>query len=42
MDDILITISDTNEIHNVIDKLRSKFALKELGSLCYFLGIEVK
>lgn len=32
----------TSEIQIVIDKLRSKFTLKELGSLSYFLGIKVK
>lgn len=42
VNDILITRSDTSEIQIVIDKLRSKFTLKELGSLSYFLGIKVK
>lgn len=42
VDDILITNSSQKLIKELIKKLNKNFALKELGSLSYFLGIEVK
>lgn len=42
MDDIIITGSSTNLVHHLTSQLNSKFSLKQLGLLDYFLGIEVK
>lgn len=36
--DILVTGSEPKQIQGVIEKVKGKFALKELGSLSYFLG----
>ncbi|GAU43783.1 hypothetical protein TSUD_378080 [Trifolium subterraneum] len=41
VDDILITGSDSHLIKDLIHKLNAKFALKQLGEVDYFLGIEV-
>ncbi|CAJ2661706.1 unnamed protein product [Trifolium pratense] len=41
VDDILITGSDSHLVKDLIHKLNVKFALKQLGELDYFLGIEV-
>jgi histone deacetylase 1/2 len=41
VDDILVTGSSPNLIQDVISKLNSHFALKQLGPVDYFLGIEV-
>jgi histone deacetylase 1/2 len=42
VDDILITGSSPQLITDLIHKLKSQFALKQLGEVDYFLGIEVK
>lgn len=42
VDDIIITRSSDSLIHELITKLNAKFALKQLGDLDYFLGLEVK
>ena len=42
IDDIIITGSSPVLIRNLITKLHVVFALKQLGNLDYFLGIEVK
>lgn len=42
MDDIILTDSSLALISELITKLNGKFALKKLGGLDYFLGIEVK
>lgn len=42
VDDILITGSCPSLVQNLIDKLDTQFALKQLGQLDYFLGVEVK
>lgn len=41
VDDIIITGNDSQLIHTIIKQLNSAFALKELGPLHYFLGIQV-
>lgn len=42
VDDIILTGSSPQPISDLISKLNAKFALKQLGDLDYFLGIEVK
>lgn len=42
IDDILIIVSSTPVIQVVISVLSHKFALKPLGPLHFFLGLEVK
>lgn len=42
VDDIILTGSFSSMITELITKLNAKFALKQLGVLDYFLGIEVK
>lgn len=42
VNDIVITGSDTTGIHEVISKLSQVFDMKDLGSLSYFFGLEVK
>lgn len=42
VDDIIVTGSSSSLISSLIHKLNATFALKELGELDYFLGIEVK
>nr|GEW95946.1 hypothetical protein [Tanacetum cinerariifolium] len=41
VDDIIVTSNNKGTIDNIIYQLRSAFALKDLGSLNYFLGIEI-
>lgn len=41
VDDILITGSDSKEIAALVSSLHNTFALKDLGELNYFLGIQV-
>jgi histone deacetylase 1/2 len=42
VDDIIVTSSSSEAIDAVLKDLRMDFALKDLGSLHYFLGIEVQ
>lgn len=42
VDDILVTGSSDVEVANLIVKLNKIFALKDLGEVNYFLGIQVK
>lgn len=42
VDNILLTITSSKWIHDLIIKLHKKFALKKLGTPKYFLSIEVK
>lgn len=41
VDDILITCSSSSSITDLITILSSKFAMKDLGCLSYFLDLEV-
>nr|GEW20723.1 serine/threonine-protein kinase TOR isoform X2 [Tanacetum cinerariifolium] len=41
VDDIIVTGNNKGTIDNIICQLGSAFALKDLGSLNYFLGIEI-
>ncbi|OIW21109.1 hypothetical protein TanjilG_29361 [Lupinus angustifolius] len=42
VDDIIVTRSSQSHVQQLISSLNSAFALKQLGKLDYFLGIEVK
>jgi len=42
VDDIFVTSNDSNFLRKFSSRLNSVFALKDLGSLYYFLGIEVR
>jgi histone deacetylase 1/2 len=42
VDDIIVTSSSMQAVDVVLADLRMDFALKDLGSLSYFLGMEVK
>ena len=42
VDDIIVTSSSNEAITALLKDLNSEFALKDLGDLQYFLGIEVK
>ncbi|RVW21952.1 Retrovirus-related Pol polyprotein from transposon RE1 [Vitis vinifera] len=42
VDDILITGSNDQFVQHVITQLNNQFALKDLGDIDYFLGIQVK
>ena len=41
VDDLIVTGDNLSEIHSLKQYLRNKFALKDLGLLKYFLGIEM-
>lgn len=41
MDDIIVTSNHKSNIDEFVTLLHNKFSLKDLGSLSYFLGIEV-
>nr|XP_051202412.1 uncharacterized mitochondrial protein AtMg00810-like [Lolium perenne] len=41
VDDIILTASSTDLLRQITERLRAEFALKDLGPLHYFLGIEV-
>ncbi|RVW69234.1 Retrovirus-related Pol polyprotein from transposon RE1 [Vitis vinifera] len=41
VDDILITGNNPSRVHQIISQLSSHFALRDLGDISYFLGIEV-
>jgi histone deacetylase 1/2 len=42
VDDIIVVSSSTTATDRLIHRLRASFALKDLGQLHYFLGIEVQ
>lgn len=39
--DIIVTGNDTEAVDGFVKSLDSRFSLKDLGKLSYFLGIEV-
>ena len=41
VDDIILTASSTTLLQQITFRLRDEFAIKDLGALHYFLGIEV-
>ncbi|GJU01147.1 ribonuclease H-like domain-containing protein [Tanacetum coccineum] len=41
VDDIVLTASSSNLLHRIISSLHQEFAMTDLGSLNYFLGISV-
>jgi hypothetical protein len=42
VDDIIVTSSSQEVVVALLEDLKKDFALKDLGDLHYFLGIEVK
>jgi hypothetical protein len=42
VDDIIVATSSSQASDALLDDLKADFALKDLGSLHYFLGIEVR
>lgn len=42
VDDVLVVGNDDSCITSIIAKLGQKFAIKDLGSLHYFLGMKIK
>lgn len=42
VDDIILTASSTSFLHRVITALQQEFAMKDLGELHHFLGMQVK
>jgi histone deacetylase 1/2 len=42
VDDIIVTASSEGAVAALLRDLKTEFALKDLGDLHYFLGIEVK
>ena len=42
VDDVLIAGNDSSFIQSLITQLGTKFAIKDLGLLHYFLGVEIK
>lgn len=42
VDDIVLTGSSMSLLQNIVDRLRAKFAVKDMGPLRFFLGIDVK
>jgi hypothetical protein len=42
VDDIVLTGSSAHLLQHVIDQLRAEFAVKDMGDLHFFLGIDVK
>jgi len=41
VDDILITGNDSSALHQLIQYLQTRFAVRDMGALTYSLGIEV-
>ena len=41
MDDLIITVSKPSAIDDLLCHLKANFAIKDLGSLNFFLGVEV-
>lgn len=41
VDDIIVTGNDSSLLHNFISRTHREFAIKDLGRLNYFLGLEV-
>lgn len=42
VDDIIVTCASSQRVIELIAKLKTEFALKQLGGLDYFLGVEIK
>ena len=42
VDDMVLTASSTDLLNFIIAKLKSAFAIKDMGSVRYFLGITVR
>jgi hypothetical protein len=42
VDDIVLTGSSPHLLQSIVDRLRFEFAVKDMGALHFFLGIDVK
>jgi hypothetical protein len=42
VDDIIITGDDEHAVDLLVQNLAKRFSLKDLGSLTYFLGVEIQ
>jgi hypothetical protein len=42
MDDMVLTASSTTLLRDFINKLKSAFAIKDMGPLAYFLGVDMQ
>ena len=42
IDDMVLTASSTNLLHDVIARLKMAFTIKDMGPLRYFLGIDMR
>jgi hypothetical protein len=41
-DDIIITASTSTLLSRIVDRLSGEFAIKDLGALCFFIGVQVR
>jgi hypothetical protein len=42
VDDIIITASTSTLLSRIVDRLSGEFAIKDLGALCFFIGVQVR
>lgn len=42
VDDIVLTRSSSSLLHRIVNRLRDEFAVKDMGVLSFFLGIDIK
>jgi hypothetical protein len=42
VDDMVLSASSTGLLEHIVAKLKSAFAVKDMGNLKYFLGIDVR
>jgi hypothetical protein len=42
VDDVILTATSSTLLGRIIDQLRAEFAIKDLGDLRFFLGVQVQ
>lgn len=42
VDDVVLTGSDDKYVQSIVKKIIEEFAIRELGDLCYLMGMQVK